>query len=157
MLEITRKFNPELLEVMSEIGAGELQVKLQIAKKAGETVWQTIKDIATRPDYTTIFMIVTLATMAFTMLCLIRAIRYGNTRRKYRHILPEIYMTKMVKVTETDENNQDDEPDDTAATTELMKRSGTPEKEHINIIADMQLTELKQMGNARNSLSSTWN
>ena len=102
ILEITKKFNPELLEVMSEIGAEELQVKLQIAAKAGDTVWQSIKNIATRPDYTTIFMIVTLAMIAFTMICLVRAIKYGNTRRKYRHILPEIYTTKMVKVTEED-------------------------------------------------------
>ena len=79
MLEITKKFNPELLEVMSEIGAEELQVKLQIAKEAGDTVWQTIKNIATKPDYTTIFMIVTLAMITFTMICLVRALKYGNT------------------------------------------------------------------------------
>ena len=41
--------------------------------------------------------------------------------------------------------------------TELVKLSETPEREHVDIIAEMQLTELKQMRNARDSLSSTWN
>ena len=157
ILEITRKFNPDLLEVMSDIGAKELQIKLEIAAEAGDTVWQTLTDIATRPNYISAFMIVTLVMITFTMLCLVRTLKYGNTRRRYRYIQPKIYSTKMTEITEEDENNQDNDYDDNAAETKLIQLSEIPEREHINSIAEMQLTELKQMRNARNSLSSTWN
>ena len=60
-------------------------------------------------------------------------------------------------ITEENEDDQDHNYDETTTETRLMQLTQTPERKYIDMIADRQLTELKQMRDPQKTLSSTWN